>query len=238
MAEDELRHGDEWRWLPRLRQIVMVAPEAGIVGTALRSTLGLAEPYVDSAVARFGLENLVFRTGHDYLEVLAPVSEDSAGARYLRRYGPGGYMAIFQVDDGQELDRVRRRCADEGIRIVRTFRNDQVESVHLHPKDVGGCIVGVDAVSPVHSWPWGGSAADGVRPGTGDPAAIVDMTVAVEEPDRVREVWERFLGCGVDPLPSGQRVKFVAGTGGVVDVTLALGIAARLSVGSLVVNAR
>ena len=63
-------------------------------------------------VGAFGLRNAVFAIGDTFLEVVAPVRDDTTAGRYLeRRGGDGGYMALFQVPDVADA---RRRVADLG----------------------------------------------------------------------------------------------------------------------------
>ena len=62
-------------------------------------------------------------------------------------------MVILQTDD---LGRARRRAAEHGVRIVWEIALPDVETVHLHPRDVGGAIVSLDEPRPPESWRWGG----------------------------------------------------------------------------------
>lgn len=136
----------------RLRQIALITSDLTAVVDQIRSALGLDRPYRDPAVAEFGLENRVFAAGDCFVEVLAPVAEHSAGARYLeRRGGDAGYMAIFQVAD-RELP--RRRAADLGIRVAWLADLAGMSGTHLHPADVPGAIVSLDWANPPESWRW------------------------------------------------------------------------------------
>ena len=86
-------------WL-RLRQIALVARQLAPVVDDLRELFGLAVAYRDPSVEAFGLENAVLPVGNQFLEVVAPIREGTAGGRYLeRRRGDGGYMVILQCDD-------------------------------------------------------------------------------------------------------------------------------------------
>ena len=85
-------------WL-RLRQIALVAAKLQPVLDDLRSVFGLEVCHVDPGVGVFGLENSLLPVGNQFIEVVAPVEEKTAGGRYLeRRGGDGGYMFITQKD--------------------------------------------------------------------------------------------------------------------------------------------
>ncbi len=83
----------------QLRQICLVARELQPVIEDLTQVLGINTCYVDPGVGKFGLENTLMPVGRNFLEVVAPVEENTAGGRYLdRRNGDGGYMVITQAD--------------------------------------------------------------------------------------------------------------------------------------------
>lgn len=204
---------------PRLRQVALVARDLDDARTRLEAGVGVHDPFVDPGVGRFGLSNVVYEVGSDFLEVVSPMRDDRSAGRYLDRYGDGGYMAIFQVGGLAELAKVRARLGPLGIRVVFEVDHEDIATSHLHPKDVPGAIVSVDGAEPAESWRWGGPRWTGGPPP--EPYAtggITSITVAVGDPKAVSGVWTSVLGCELDPLPSGQHVRFVEGTGGVVEV--------------------
>ena len=142
----------------RLRQLVLVAETLEPVGSFLREILELGDPYQDPGVEHFGLENLVFPVGDQFLEIVAPREGGTTAGRYLERFGAGGYMVILQVPD---LGAVRGRAEQVGMRSVwngqRTEGDDRIEGLHFHPKDSGGTILSLDEVHPAGAWPWGGA---------------------------------------------------------------------------------
>ena len=82
----------------QLRQICLVARELEPVIEDLTEVLGIQRCYVDPGVGQFGLENTLMPIGRNFLEVVAPIQEGTAGGRYLdRRSGDGGYMVITQA---------------------------------------------------------------------------------------------------------------------------------------------
>jgi hypothetical protein len=129
-------------WL-RLRQIALVADELEPVADELRSVFGLEVCFRDPGVATFGLENGLFALGGQFIEVVAPTQEGTAGGRYLkRRGGPGGYMVITQCDDHAPR---RKRVEELGIRLAHEFDvPDRFRNMQLHPKDTGGSFFEID----------------------------------------------------------------------------------------------
>ena len=128
-------------WL-RLRQICLVASDFSPVIEDLKAVFGIEVCYVDPGVARFGLENALLPIGSQFLEVVAPVEEGTAGGRYLeRRGGDGGYMVITQCDDSAPR---RRRAEELGIRIAHSFERSGFINMQLHPKDTGGSFFEID----------------------------------------------------------------------------------------------
>jgi catechol 2,3-dioxygenase-like lactoylglutathione lyase family enzyme len=170
----------------RLRQVAMIAPDLDPVVEQLRSALGLEVCFHDPGVAEFGLRNALLLVGDQFLEVLSPIREGTTVQRLLdRRGGPGGYMAIFEVDD---LDQRVEHLAANGVRIVWSADLPDIRGRHLHPRDVGGTLVSIDEPVPEGSWRWGGpdwkarstelhahaavTAIDGVVISAADPVAM------------------------------------------------------------------
>jgi hypothetical protein len=174
----------------RLRQAVLVAPDLEPAASALQQGLGLGEPYHDPGVAEFGLTNAVFAIGDCFLEVIAPARPGTAAGRYLERFGAGGYMVIFDLED---LDGARDRAERLGIRVVWRIDLPDIAGTHLHPADIGGAIVSLDRSRPYGSWRWGGPDWTGrVTPAA--PGRLTGVTVAVSAPALVAERWGEVLG--------------------------------------------
>jgi hypothetical protein len=206
----------------RLRQVALVARQLGPVASRLRTSLGLGEPFRDEGVGEFGLENAVFAVGGTFLEVVAPVRDETTAGRYLdKRGGDGGYMAIFQVPD---LAEARRRVAGLGVRVVWAVDLPDMGGTHLHPKDVPGAIVSLDWAEPAGSWRWAGPDWTGRVP-SHSPGGIVGLTVETPEPFAVAMRWASVLGTDAETeadrrgaavvLDAGrQRLRFVDGGAG------------------------
>ena len=129
-------------WL-RLRQIALVAEELAPTVDDLRAVLGLEVCFNDPGVKTFGLENALLPVGNQFLEVVAPIEEGTAGGRYLqRRGGDGGYMVITQCDDHEPR---RRRVEELGLRLAHSFDvPGEFRNMQLHPKDTGGSFFEID----------------------------------------------------------------------------------------------
>ncbi|HEY2389479.1 MAG TPA: VOC family protein [Candidatus Binatia bacterium] len=179
----------------RLRQVALVARDLEAVVADCCAVLGLEVAFRDPEIATFGLRNALMPIGDTFLEVVSPVREDATAARFLeRRRGDGGYMVIVQTDD---LDAARARLATLGVRVVFDVAFDDVATLHLHPRDVGGAILSLDVARPPESWRWAGpvwrahvrtdvsAAIAGVEIQAADPAAMAARWSAIlERPSR------------------------------------------------------
>src|SRR5258708_8987092 len=83
----------------RLRQIALVANTLAPVIDDLKAVFGLEVCYIDPGVGVFGLENSLLPVGNNFIEVVAPIKDGTAGGRYLkRRGGDGGLLGICQCE--------------------------------------------------------------------------------------------------------------------------------------------
>ncbi|TDJ33082.1 MAG: hypothetical protein E2O61_12960, partial [Gammaproteobacteria bacterium] len=65
----------------QLRQICLVARELKPVIDDLTHVLGINTCFIDPGVGKFGLENTLMPIGRNFLEVVAPIEENTAGGR-------------------------------------------------------------------------------------------------------------------------------------------------------------
>ena len=211
----------------RLRQAVLVARELEPLAADLREALGLAEPFRDPGVGMFGLANTVFAVGDCFLEIVSPVEPDTAARRYLDRHGgDGGYMVMFDLED---LDGARRRVEQAGVRVVWQMDLPDISGTHLHPADMRGAIVSIDASRPYGSWRWGGPEWTGEIPAHAA-GGLRGVTLAVADPDAVATRWAELLGVARADAQAialnGGEVRFTHAAGeaseGLVEVSLAL----------------
>ena len=208
----------------RLRQIVLAADSIEPWATHLRDIFGLGEPFRDPEVGAFGLENVVFPIGDQFLEIVAPMREGTAGGRFLKRWGEGGYMVILQTED---LNALRQRAETLGVRRVLDIDHDDIAASHLHPRDVGGAILSVDTPVPPESWRWAGPNWEDRR-GQGWVAATTGVVLQSDAPDRLAARWGEVLDQTVAEESialDDARLDFVADTDGRGEGIAAFGLA-------------
>lgn len=75
------------------------------------------------------------------LQLLAPISEDSAIAKFLDRSGPGLQQLAYRVTD---IDKTMETLRSRGLRLLydeprRGTANSRIN--FIHPKDAGGVLV-------------------------------------------------------------------------------------------------
>jgi hypothetical protein len=184
----------------RIRQVVLAARDLEPVVENLCSVLGIQVCYRDPNVGIFGLENAVMPLGDAFLEVVSPVKPDAAAARYLeRRGGDCGYMVIIQCDD---LEADRKRIARLGIRVVWSIDLPVISATHLHPRDVGGAILSLDASRPPESWLWAGTEWESaVR--TDVTEAIAGVEIQAEDHAALARKWVEVLDRPLRPGSEG-----------------------------------
>jgi hypothetical protein len=176
-----------------VRQVALVARALEPVVLDLRAVFGLQGGFRDSGVGEFGLENTVLPVGTTFLEVVSPVREGTTAGRFLdKRGGDGGYMVILQTAD---LEADRRRLAALGVRIVWQVTLEDIATIHLHPRDIGGAIVSLDQPRPPESWRWGGP---GWQPQarTDVVSGITSVTLEAPDPARLAARWAEVLALG------------------------------------------
>ena len=207
----------------RLRQICLIAGQLAPVVKDLKNVLGLETCFHDPAVGAYGLENALLPIGTNFLEVVAPIEENTAGGRYLeRRGGDGGYMVILQCDDVEER---RTRMSDLNVRIANALNYDDFTGIQLHPRDTGGCMLETDTMEGDQSsdGPWhpaGNNWKIAVR--TERTASMVGAELQSPKPGALAERWgeilNRPLSRVVDGLPElildNATLRFIEATDG------------------------
>lgn len=185
----------------RLRQIALVAHALEPVVDDLCAVLGLEVCFHDPGVETFGLRNALMPLGPDaFLEVISPLRPGTAAGRQLERSGgDGGYMVIVQTDD---LAADRARMAALGVRIVWEVTLPDAATIHLHPRDVGGAILSLDAMDPPASWRWAGP--DWQRHVRTDVTErLLGATLAAHDPAAMSARWASVLGRPASPAGGG-----------------------------------
>lgn len=133
-------------WI-RLRQIAAVNADLHKASLDIGAVLGVEPCFVDPGVKQFGLKNMLWPIGTQFLEVVTPIADGTAGGRYMdRRGGDSGYMCITQVDD---VARRRERAAELGIRVAfdLSYPDEGHDGIQLHPADTGGTFFEMDQMT-------------------------------------------------------------------------------------------
>jgi hypothetical protein len=189
-----------------LRQICLVANQLAPVIDDFKAILGLEVCFIDKGVAVFGLENSLMPVGANFIEVVAPIKENTAAGRYLkRRSGDGGYMVICQCDSHQTQLARKARAASMNIRLAWEHESKTFHGMQLHPADTGGAFFEID-------WDAKGETEGSWEPagGSGWPGAVrtdvVKKYQAVElQSADPRGLAERWSGIAEVPLRKDAR---------------------------------
>lgn len=206
-------------WL-RVRQIALIARQLAPVVDDIKDVFGLEVAFRDPAVKVFGLENAVFPIGNQFLEVVSPIKEGTAGGRYLdRRNGDGGYMVICQCDDEEPR---KKRVAELGVRKAMEHDEPEMRIMQLHPRDTGGCFLEIDQqLGDTSEWmPAGKNWKSAVR--TEIVRGIAAAEIQTPDPTELAERWGKIVELPVNDNATGQAnlhfdnadVRFVKDTDG------------------------
>jgi len=199
----------------RLRQICLVTHHLARDAESIKSVFGLQECYRDPNVARYGLENVLFPVGTDFIEIVAPTRPDTAAGRFLARHGARhGYMVILDCDDPESRG---RHCAALGVRTANLIRHDTYLGVQLHPKDTGGAMLEfnrtIDGAEPLGAYaPAGPAWQKAIRQDVTHRMRAVE--IECPQPAAFAERWGALLQRPVRPLGS-DRFQIALDTGAI-----------------------
>ena len=95
-----------------------------------------------------GVEAVLLEVGDGHVELLRPLSDDTAVGKFLAKRGPGLHHVAYQTDD---IDRTLGAVRDAGIDLIDEtprigIRGSRV--AFLHPRSTGGVLT--ELVEPVH----------------------------------------------------------------------------------------
>lgn len=192
----------------QLRQICLVASDLDQVVDDLRGILGINSCYIDPGVAKFGLANNLMPVGRNFLEVVAPIQENTAAGRYLqRRNGDGGYMVITQIDTYAEHQRLRQRALDSGVRVAHEHSNEHWTLTQLHPGDLQAAFLELEYSSredfsghwdPVGGTGWEDQVKQDVT------VDFVGIELQGDNPDALAALWGQCTDLPVQSDSAGQ----------------------------------
>src|SRR3954467_4230939 len=188
----------------RLRQLALVAQDLDPVVDDLKSVFGVEVAFNDPSVSSFGLKNAVMPVGHQFVEVVAPIQENTAGGRYLeRRNGDGGYMVILQTDDPPPY---KERVDELGVRKVAEADEKNYSIMQLHPADTTGSFLEIDVQGGGGDFegPWmpaGKNWQQAMRRDKVDGIAAAE--VQSPDPAAVADRWSKILDLAVETDDAG-----------------------------------
>lgn len=213
-----IRDSDMAEYL-RLRQICLVAPRLAPVVSDLEEIFGVKVCYRDPNVGKYGLENALFVIGTNFLEIVAPIEDNTAAGRFIARTkGHGGYMAIFQASD---VPRRQQHAETIGVRVAHVIDRDTYQSAQLHPRDCRAAFIdfghstgGDDRMGTW--WPAGEAWKDFID--TGQTQRMVGIEIESPHPSDIAEHWSRIIEAPLardngDPLLTFEdgAIRFVGG---------------------------
>ena len=199
----------------RLRQLVIATNNIEVLADNICNLFELKRTYRDPELIVFGLENILIPLGDTFIELVTPVKENTSAERFLKkRGGDGGYMVIVDTVD---LSEEKKRLEKEKLEIVwyenRKSKGVHGQSLHLHPKQVGGAILSIDIMNPPSSWLWAGTEWE-KDINKSLVSHLSGINIASPQPNRLLANWEKALGRkrsteGTSINLSGSKINFV-----------------------------
>ena len=179
----------------RLRQLVIATSEMDLLANSICDLFELKRTFSDPELIVFGLQNVIIPLGDTFLELVSPVKENTSAGRFLRkRGGDGGYMVIV---DSVDLEKERKRLENVKMTIVwhENRKSDDIhgQSLHLHPKQVGGAILSIDSMNPRSSWLWAGTEWE-KDINKSLVSHLSGVNICGPNPDNLLSNWEKALG--------------------------------------------
>ncbi|MFT6559279.1 hypothetical protein [Sneathiella sp.] len=131
----------EHKTYTRLRQVCLATENIRLSEGILARVLGLS-PCHRSTLPDYGLENSLFVIGASFIELVAPIEENTAVARFLKKNnGLGGYMAIFDCEDTA----LRKQLLNlQFIDIIAERQGEKADLIQLDPRKTGLTMVELD----------------------------------------------------------------------------------------------
>ncbi|MCE2735190.1 MAG: VOC family protein [Ilumatobacteraceae bacterium] len=170
----------------RIRQIALVAADLDAAISELSTALDTDVIFQDPGVAEFGLHNALFCIGDQFIEIVSPIRTNTTAGRLLeKRGGDGGYMAIYDTDN---VDELVAHAKNNGVRFVWEGSVPGIRGHHMHPRDTSGTLVSIDQTDLPGEWPWAGKKWKERRESS-VAQAIVGYEVAVIDPQASSTRW-------------------------------------------------
>ncbi len=99
------------------------------------------EPGHREVVADQGVEEVLFRVGTSYIQLLGALGPETPVGKFLAKRGPGVHHVSYRVDD---LEEALAHLRAEGVRLVDEHGRPGsrgTTSAFVHPQDMGGVLV-------------------------------------------------------------------------------------------------
>lgn len=178
----------------KMTQVATLVGDLDHVDAQIRKLFGFDEGYHEPGMKMFGLENTVQRIGADqYLEVCGQLRDGEQRRAVGGRRGNGGYMAIVEVGEREDIETCRARLEELGLRVVHEIEHNGYHSIHVHPRDLG-TIVSFDW--NIKAWP--GIAPDWPPANTDVVERITAIELRSSNPDVFASRWGQMLGIPVE----------------------------------------
>ncbi|MBW1893089.1 MAG: hypothetical protein JRF40_04555 [Deltaproteobacteria bacterium] len=180
-----------------IRQICLVADKLQPIIEDFSQVLKIENCYSDPQVDFFGLENVLLPIGTDFIEIVAPIRDNTPAGRYLeRRSGNGGYMVLLQADSEETQASSLTRAKEMGIRVAFEGTLETYHFLQLHPADTGGSFLQIDWDSQnQHNGYWYNAGGNGWKEyvNRDTVSAIVAVELQAEEPAFLAQRWGEIL---------------------------------------------
>ncbi|HEX8076025.1 MAG TPA: methylmalonyl-CoA epimerase [Thermoleophilaceae bacterium] len=95
-----------------------------------------------------GVEAVLLEVGEGHVELLSPLSEDTAVGKFLAKRGPGLHHVAYQTDD---IERTLETVREAGLKLIDRKPRAGIGGsrvAFLHPKATGGVLT--ELVEPAH----------------------------------------------------------------------------------------
>ena len=94
------------------------------------------EVYARREYKDFGFKNAILPLGKGHIELMQPIDQSSAVARFLETHGEGIYLVGFEA---QDINGSVKKLRERGTRV--TQRRPEEPIAWVHPKDAHGVFV-------------------------------------------------------------------------------------------------
>ncbi len=180
-----------------IRQICLVADKLQPVIEDFSHVLEIENCYSDPQVDFFGLENGLLPIGTDFIEIVAPIRDNTPAGRYIeRRGGNGGYMVLLQTDSEEIQASSLTRAKKMGIRVAFGGTFETYHFTQLHPADTGGSFLQIDWDSQnEHNGYWYNAGGNRWKEYVNRDlvSAIAAVELQAEEPALLAQRWGEIL---------------------------------------------